>query len=511
MRDSLRLWIVCGLLGASGWVSTAQPGPGLRSALEDYIGSHQREIVGELVDLVSIPNVVSDPENTQRNASYIRGMLRDHGFRAEVLETEINPLVYGELKVPNAKRTLLFYAHYDGHPVDPRRWKQANPFTAVLRDRRLEDGGKDISGFKQLKKFHPDARLYGRSVADNKAAIVALLTAIDALKAAGVALTSNVRVIIDGEQESSSLGLLRALPRYRDQLKADLMLLLDDPVHPSGRPTVIFGARGAVSMELTTYGPKFGVHSGHFGNWVPNPGIRLARLLASMKGDYGRVLINRFYDGVEPLHEEERTMLDAVPDDHANLMKLFGIAAPERPGLTLQQALQLPTFNIRGLSSAYTGPDARTIIPDIATASLDIRLVKETPLAETTEKVLAHIRAQGFEVVESDPSEAMRARSPRIVKVVKGGGSNAYRTSPLLPESRQVVAALERLFGERPVQIRTSGATFPVATVLIQEIGSPAISLPIVNFDNGQHSDSENLRLGHLFTGILSIAAVLTM
>ena len=171
-----------------------------------------------------------------------------------------------------------------------------------------------------------------------------------------------------------------------------------------------------------------------------------------MKDDEGHVTIKGFYDGVEPLHPEEQAMLDAVPDEPANLMKLFGIAAPERAGLTLQQALQLPTLNIRGLASAYTGPDARTIIPDIATASLDVRLVKETPAREMTEKILDHIRGQAFVVTESDPSDPLRAKYSRIVKVVKSGGSNAYRTSPLLSESRQVSAALERMFGERPVQ-----------------------------------------------------------
>jgi acetylornithine deacetylase/succinyl-diaminopimelate desuccinylase-like protein len=513
MSERLRLVIVCGLLGATAGVQTVQPGgPSvLRSTLEAYVGSHQRAIVSELIELVSIPNVGSDTENIQRNATFIRGMLVKHGFRAEVLETDGNPLVYGELRVPDAKRTILLYAHYDGQPVDPPRWKQASPFTAILRDRRMEDGGREVSRLKTLQKFNPDWRLYARSAADNKSAIVALCAALDALKASGVAPTSNVRVLLDGEEESGSLSLARAISRYRDRLTADLLLLLDDPVHPSGRPTVIFGARGNLSLDLTTYGPKFGVHSGHYGNWVPNPGTRLARLLASMKDDEGRVLVKGFYDNLEPLHPEEQAMLDAVPDDPAGLMKLFGIAAPENPGLSLQQALQLPTLNIRGLSSAYTGPDARTIIPDIAMASLDIRLVKETPVSEMTEKILTHIRAQGSYVLESDPDDLTRALYPRIVKVVILRGSNAYRTSPLLPESRLVAGALERMFGERPVQIRTSGATLAAAVTLIQGLGVPAVSLPIMNFDNNQHGENENLRLGHLFAGIESIAAVLTM
>ena len=162
MRERFRFCILSSCLAAPLWVSAAPPASELRSALEAYIGSHQREIVNELVDLVSIPNVGSDAESYRRNASYVRGMLRDHGFRAEVLETDVNPLVYGELKTPNATRTILVYAHYDGQPVDVRRWKQPNPFTAILRDRRMEDGGKDVAGFRQLKKFSPDSRLYAR-------------------------------------------------------------------------------------------------------------------------------------------------------------------------------------------------------------------------------------------------------------------------------------------------------------------------------------------------------------
>lgn len=484
---------------------------GLRSTLETYIGSHQRAIVSELVDLLSIPNLVADTDNIERNASYLRDMLGRHGFRAEVLKTRGNPFVYGAMDVPGAKRTILLYAHYDGQPVDPLRWKQKNPFIPVLRDGRMEDGAREVSGLKALKEFKPEWRLYARSASDNKAPIIALCAALDALKAAGVIPTANVRVLIDGELESGSPTLAEVLAAHRDKLAADLLVLLDDPVHPSGRPTVIFGARGGLGIELTTYGPKFGVHSGHYGNWVPNPGIRLARLLASMKDDEGQVLVKGFYDGLEPLQPDEEAMLREVPDDAPSLMKLFGIAAPESPGLSLQQALQRPSLNIRGMTSAYTGPDARTIIPDTAVAALEIRLAKETPSHAMAEKILAHIRAQGYYVMESDPDDVTRARNPRIVKVVLREGIEAYRTSALLPESRLVVAALERMFGEKPVQIRTSGATVPAAAVLTGALKFPAISLPIVNFDNNQHGENENLRLGHLFTGIESIAALLSM
>jgi len=435
-------------------------------------------------------------------------MLRRRGFSTEILETDANPLVWGELKVPGARRTLLVWAHYNGQPADPRDWKQPSPFIPVLRTARLEEGAKDISGFRGLDRFDPNWRLYARSAADDKAPIVALLAALDALKSAGVTPSSNVRVVLDGEAGSPSLA--EAIPRYRDKVTSDLMLLLEGPVHQSGRPTIAFGARGFLDMDLTVYGPKVGVNSGNYGNWVPNPALELARLLASMKDDAGRVLVKGFYDGIGPLQPEEQAMLDAVPDDPASLMKLFVIAAPERSDLSLQQALQLPALNIRGLSSAVVGPDARTIIPDRAVAFIDIRLVKETPSKAIVEKLLAHIRGQGFHVVQSEPDDATRRRYPRVVKAVFRDASEGYRTSPLAAESKLVTDAMTRIWGEPPIRIRTMGQRINVAA-FIDQMGVPAITLPTVNFDSNQTAENENLRLGNLFTGVISIAAVLTM
>lgn len=482
----------------------------VRSAIQAYVASHQRAILAELVELLSIPNVTADAENIRRNALHLRGMLQKRGLRTELLETGGNPLIVGELNVPQAKRTLLIWAHYDGQPVDPKGWKQASAFGPVLRDGRLEDGAQVLPDLRKLEKFDPEWRLYARSASDDKGPIVALCAALDALKAAGLTPTSNLRVVLDGEEESGSPSLTPAIAQYRDKFSADLMLVLDGPLHPSGKPTVAFGVRGALGLELTVYGPKVAVHSGHYGNWVPNPAMRLARLLASMKDDDGKVLVKGFYDGIAPLTSDEQAMLDAVPDDPASLLKLLGIAAPERQDLSLQQALQLPALNIRGLSSAYIGPDARTTIPDRAIAAIDVRLVRETPAAAMAEKFRAHIRAQGYHVIESEPDDATRARHAHIVKVVIRGGSNGYRTSPLSPESKLVTRALAETLGQQPVQIRTMGGTVPIAR-FVDAMGFPAILLPTVNFDNNQHAENENLRLGHLFTAVSAIAAALSM
>ena len=490
---------------------TAAAAASLRETVDGWVDKNQKALVTSLTDLLRIPNVAADRENIRRNAAWLREHLAARGFTAEILETAGNPLVFGELRVPGAARTMLFYVHYDGQPVNPKDWKQPSPFTPILRDGRMEDGAREIpNGLATLATFAPDMRIYARSASDDKSPFIALCAAIDALKANGIQPTSNLKVILDGEEEAGSPSLVPAISKYRDRLKADVMYILDGPVHPSERPTVVYGARGNVTIELTVYGPTFALHSGHYGNWVPNPAMRLAQLLATMKAEDGRVTIEGFYDGILPMSAEEEAMLAAVPDDPPSLMKLFGIAAPERAGLSLQQALQLPTFNIRGLSSAFVGADARTIIPDKAIAAIDVRLVKETPADRMVQLVRQHIARQGWHVVDAEPDESTRARHPKIVRMAARGGTNAYRTSPAHPIAKQTVAALSAVFGEPPVQIRTSGGTVPI-TPFIEALGFPAMSLPTVNFDNNQHGENENLRLGHFFRGVTTIAAVVTM
>jgi acetylornithine deacetylase/succinyl-diaminopimelate desuccinylase-like protein len=489
---------------------TAQIPSDLRSRVEAHVESHQRQIVSELVELLSIPNVAADRANIRRNAGHLRGMLIARGFQAELLETGGNPLVYGELASPGARRTLLVYCHYDGQPVAAGAWQQPDPFKPVLRTARLDGGGREIADIAAVDRFDPDWRLYARSASDDKAPIVALLSALDALKAAGLSPASNIRVIFDGEEEAGSASLVPAIAKYREKLAADLMLIFDGPIHSSGRPTVAFGARGILTLDLTVFGPKAGVHSGNYGNWVPNPAMRLAQLLASMKDGDGRVLVEGFYDGIPPLTAEDRAMLAGVPDDSARMLTVFGIAEPERSTPTLQLALQTPTLNVRGLASAHVGGGARTIIPDSATAAIDVRLVKETRGDAMLEKIRAHVRRQGYMLVDSIPDDALRARHAKIARIAWRPATEAFRTAPSDPGARLVVEALTRMAGTPPVQLRTLGGTVPIAP-FIEGLGFPALLVPTVNFDNNQHEENENLRLGHLFTAIGIAAAILTM
>jgi acetylornithine deacetylase/succinyl-diaminopimelate desuccinylase-like protein len=465
----------------------------LRSTVSAWVAAHRQAVVDELLEVLAIPNVASDKPNIRRNADHLRGLLARRGFAADVLETTGNPLVFGNLTVPGATRTVLFYLHYDGQPVDPSKWRQPDPFTPVMRG----DGA--------------DARIYARSASDDKAPIIALLAGLDALRSANLEPTSNVKIIVDGEEEAGSVSLVPAIGRYRDRLRADLMVILDGPGHSSGRPTVAYGARGIATVDLTVYGPKSGVHSGNYGNWIPNPAMRLAQLLASMKGEDGRVTVAGYYDAVPPLNAEERAMLDAVPDDSAQMLRTFGVAAPEKAFPTLQYALQYPTLNVRGLSSSFVGAGARTIIPDRATAALDLRLVKETAPDDLLAKLRAHIEKQGYHLVDQDPDDAERAKYSRLARLaVIGPPTRAFRTPANDPQARAVVAALTKTFGQPPVQLRTLGGTVPIAP-FIEALGFPAITVPTVNFDNNQHEENENVRVATFLDSISIMAAMLRM
>jgi len=491
-----------GLLLAVAALAHAQDRP----AIERWVAAHQRQVMAEFTELLSIPDVGTDRQNIRRNAEFIRAMLERHGLKSELLETTGNPLVYGERNVPSATRTILFYIHYDGQPVDLPKWKQESPFHPIMRDGRMEDGAKTVPNFNSLDKLPDDWRIYARSASDDKAPIVALCAALDALQGK---TRSNIHVVIDGEEEMNSPSLTAAIARYRDKLKASVLLILDGPVHASGRPTLAFGARGIVTVDLTLYGPKMALHSGHYGNWIPNPGMRLAQLMATMKDEQGRTTIAGFYDSVPPLTAQQRQVLKGVPDDEPALLKLFGVARPDAVGESLQEAIQYPSLNIRGMQSGYVD-EPRTIIPPDARAAIDIRLVKETPSARMVQLLRAHIEKQGYHVVDRDPDDATRMRYPKLIRLKTGEGTEAYRTEPESPEGVATTQALTRIWGAEPVRIRTMGGTVPIAP-FIRELGVPAVGVPVVNFDNNQHGDNENLRLGNLWTGIVTLSAMLRM
>ncbi len=487
---------------------SALPAQDLRQSVESYIEAHQKGILSDLMAALEFPAVAADKANTRRKAEFLHDELTKRGLVSEILETDGNPLVFGKLSVPAAASTLLLYCHYDGQPVDPAKWRQDDPFRPVLRDGKLSKGSTVID-FETAESFQDNWRIYARSASDDTAPIIGLLAALDALKATGITPSSNIKVILDGEEEAGSPNLVPAIGRYRNKLAADLLLIFDGPLHQSDRPTVVFGARGIMTIDLTVFGPKVPLHSGHYGNWAPNPAMQLAQLLASMKDADGRVVVEGFYDGIDFTPDDQR-ILDDVPDDLEKLKSTLGFSQADKVGDSLQEAIQYPSLNVRGLRSAWIGAEARTIVPDTATAAIDVRLVKETKPDDIYRKLLTHIEGQGFRIVAEEPDDVVRAKHGRIVKVVRRGSTNAYRTAVNNPIAQQVVAAIDGVWDRPIVQKRTSGGTVPIAP-FIEMLGFPALGVPTVNFDNNQHSPDENVRLGHFFNSIVTFAAIFTM
>lgn len=472
--------------------------------------THERSILDEFFDLLRIPNTGQDLYYMRRNAQEVVKILEKRGVATQLLEVDdAPPVVYGELVAPEATQTLLFYAHYDGQPVEPTKWVTGDPFRPTLMSGPLVEGGRPIPLPSPGWPTDGDWRIYARSAGDDKAPIIAIAVALDALKNRGIPIQSNIKFYFEGEEERGSPHMEKVLREHRDLLTADAWLLCDGPVHQNRRQQVAFGARGITGLDLTVYGPRRALHSGHYGNWAPNPAVMLARLLASMKDEDGRVLVKGFYDDIVPLNEVEQAAVAEAPNYDAALKRELWLAATEGEDRRLEAAINLPSLNIRGLSSEAVGADARNVIPAAARASLDIRLVKGMDHKTTLQRVIDHIREQGFHVSEVEPGEEVRTTFPRICKIVRESGYNAVRTPMDLDISQRVIAALERARGPI-VKLPTLGGSLPLYAI-DEILGAPAIIVPIANHDNNQHAPNENIRLQNLWDGIETMAALIAM
>ncbi len=474
-----------------------------------YRQSHDREIIRSYMELLAIPNIASDPVDLRRNAEAIVQAFQKRGVISRLLEYEgAPPVVYGELTKPGATRTILFYAHYDGSPLNPREWLTP-PFQPVLRSGPIERDGQVIPLPEQGKPFNPEWRIYARSASDDKAPIIALLTALDALQASRQTPAVNAKFVFEGEEEAGSTHLEQIISGHKDLLKSDVWLICDGPVHQSRAAQIVFGARGVVTATLTVYGARTELHSGHYGNWSPNPAMMLAQLLASMKNENGKVLIENFYDGVTPLGPSEKQALAEMPAFDEQLKSEFWLARTEGDGRTLAELITLPSLNIRGLSSARTD-HASNIIPASATAAIDMRLVKGITHEQAIARLRAHIEKQGYFIVDHAPDAATRREHPKVLHFQTDEFRyDAVRTSMDLPISQSVLKAAAR--AKTPiVKLPTMGGSLPLI-MIERQLGVHTIVTPIANHDNNQHSYNENIRLQNLWDGIELMAALLTM
>ncbi len=484
----------------------------MQEKVTDYRRLNERQLLSEYIEFLTIPNVASDIQNIRRNAAHIMDMMKRRGLSPRLLEAEtpnVPPAVYAEWKTPGAQRTLLFYAHYDGQPTDPKQWTETLPWQPAYRNAAIEDGGRIIP-LPTMGAINPRYRIYARSASDDKAGVMAILTAFAALKAKGIALNSNIKFFFEGEEEAGSPHLVEIIRRHKDLLTADAWIICDGPVHQSGRKQVVFGARGDTNVDVTVYAAKRPLHSGHYGNWSPNPAMMLARLLASMKNDEGSVTIDGWYSDVEPLGEAELRAIADAPKYDEELKKQLGLKRVEGGGKTLMELINVPSLNINGFGSGDIGALARNVIPTTASAVLDLRLVKGNDHKRQTQRLVAHIKKQGYHVIDREPTDAERAQHPLIARVnVRPGGYNAERTRMDLPISVAVIEAVQSTTPDKIVLLPTSGGSLPLS-IITENLRTVTISVPIANYDNNQHAENENIRLQNLWDGIETFAALMT-
>jgi acetylornithine deacetylase/succinyl-diaminopimelate desuccinylase-like protein len=500
LRRFVPLLILCALTGS------AQTNPSAVAA-RTWRQAHESAIFEEFVTLLSIPNIASDRENIQRNAETIARMMEKRGIAAKLVSVPgSNPVVVGEIRSPGATRTIVFYAHYDGQPLDPKEWKNP-PFSPTLRDRQIEKDGRVVA--LPQTHFDPEWRLYARGAGDDKAPIIAMMSALDAMRANGIGMKSNIKFVFEGEEEAGSVNLEKIISANKDLFAGDLWLMCDGPLHQTRRQLVEFGDRGLARVDLTVYGARVELHSGHYGNWAPNPAMTLARLLTSMKDENGHVLIDGFYKDIEPLTATERRALAEAPDIDVDLMRELWLGGTDGAPMKLTELITQPSLNIRGMASSRIGAQASNVIPSTAMASIDIRLVKGMDHAVTVDRVVEHIRKQGFFVVDQEPSAAVRMAHPKVIRVARSLGDNAVRTPMDLPISQEVIRVVESARGPS-VKLPNMGGGLPLSSVE-GPLRTHTIVIPIANHDDGQHSFDENLRVQNLWDGIELMAALLSM
>ena len=464
--------------------------------------------IDEIIDFVAIPNDALEHADINRNLTWLTKKFNERGFNTSILPTSGESLFFAALPMQEGKPTLLVYMHFDGQSVDPSKWNQPSPYKVVVKS--MDDSGSwNIQPLSNLSDgIQEDWRLFGRSVSDDKGPIVMLLNALDLTRKTSAELPFNLKVILDGEEERGSTPLAEAVEIYRELLQADALLIGDGPMHFSGGPTVVYGCRGITSLTLTTYGPIRPQHSGHFGNYAPNPNFQLAEILSSMKDASGRVTLPGYYDGIE-LTAADKAVLQSVPDDIQQIHSDLQISVPDKVGSFYQEALQYPSLNIRGMASGWVGEEARTIVPATATAELDLRSVVESDGNRLKRLVKEHIKRLGYEITDTIPTAEMRASGKKWVTISETGVTNAFRTPLDHPFGRHLVSILTSEFEDEVVQIRTSGGTVPIAP-FVNALKIPALILPMVNADNNQHSPNENLRIGQISYGLRALTRLLS-
>lgn len=477
------------------------------TAAEKHKTQRGWEVIRDFAALLEMPNVTGNVDDLRANAEELVRRFEERGASMEVVEIDgAGPVVIGELRTAEPTATLGVYVHYDGQPVDPSNWTSP-PFAATLTTERWHSGGRVMELPGPHDAIDPEWRIYARGASDDKTPFAALIAALDALD--GQERMVDLVFLFEGEEESGSPNLSAYMEQLGERLRADAWLLCDGPLHQTRAPQVAFGVRGYSGFDLTFYGPERELHSGHYGNWVPNPAFELASFLAGCKDDHGMVTIEGFYDDTRAISEADIQAIDALPRVEERLQEELGFGGPEVADVAYPERLMIPSFNVRGLSAAAVGEDGRNVVPAEATASVDMRLAAGDDPDRMLKRVEARLSAKGYVVLDREPTPDERRTHRRLARMTRGPGYRAARIPMSSPLAMKLIEVCAEASGSEVVALPTFGGSMPL--YLFEDLlGAPVAILPVANHDNNQHAPDENVRIANLWYGIDLWATLLT-
>ena len=466
----------------------------------------------EFVEFLSYPNDANYESDIYKLMDWTENKFKSLDFKINRLDTETIPLMLASKHISDDYKTVLIYMHLDGQPVDLSKWNQENPFIPVYK---LKEDGKFIDydsnklaniDYETLEER--DIRIFARASSDAKGPVMMLIQAMKFMNSKNIDNKFNLKLIMDFEEEKGSPSLPDAVKKHSTILKSDALLIFDGPQHESDLPTLNFGNRGISSITLKTYGPVVPQHSGHFGNYAPNPVFRMSNILSSMKDENGIVKIKGYYDGIT-ISDQVKKYLDNVPDDEESMLNKMQFKKPESVGNSYQEAIQFPSLNVRGIRAGWVEDEVRTIVPSECIAEIDVRLVIESDGYRLHDLIKKHIEDLGYVVIDHEPSKEERMKYDKIVKFNSTVSYPAFRTDINSDLGNWLSETLTRTFGVEPVLRRTSGGSVPISP-FVNVLNIPAVGVPTVNKDNNQHSPNENIKLINYVRGIESFVGILS-
>ncbi len=438
-----------------------------------YIDANSQSFIDDLVRLVRQPSVSATKEGIQRCAEMVKEMMEDIGISVKVIpEEDGNPVVYGEVRSETSRKTLLFYDHYDVQPPEPLEEWICDPFSGEIRE----------------------GKIYGRGTADNKGDIVSRLKAVQAFLETVGGVPINIKFFVEGEEEIGSPHLSSFVKGHEDILSADAAIWEFGGTDRRGRPRIYLGLKGVLTVELRAKGASRDVHSSK-APLIPNPAWRLVWALNTLKNEREKILIEGFYDEVEPPSAEEIDYLKNIPFEEEEEKGDLGLSnfLSDLSGLNaLKALLYQPTCTINGFLTGYTGAGHKTVLPNKALAKLDFRLVFRQMPDEILEKLKRHLAKRGF----------------RDVEVIRYGSTEPAKTPVKDGFAQTVIKAAERVYGKKAVVYPTSAASGPMH-LFRNWLGYPVVSVGCAHAGSMEHAPNENITLDGFVKGTKFIAAII--